>query len=55
MYVHRRTLVVVADRFLGVGCSLKSSLVFVQDFPAIVNIYQYRYPTVIGADVHQPG
>jgi hypothetical protein len=27
MYVHRRTLVAVADRFLGVGCSLKSSLI----------------------------
>ncbi len=27
MYVHRRTLVAVADRFLGVGCSLITSLV----------------------------
>jgi hypothetical protein len=26
MYVHRRTLVAVADRFLGVGCSLITSL-----------------------------
>jgi hypothetical protein len=26
MYVHRRTLVAVADRFLGVDCSLITSL-----------------------------
>jgi hypothetical protein len=26
MYVHRRTLVEVADRFLGVGCSFITSL-----------------------------
>ncbi len=33
--VHWRTLLAVAERFLGVGCSLISSLVFTFDFLAV--------------------